>query len=101
MTMRIIKTDTSTVAGKIKVMQAWLDGKEIARKHEDYDDYTLFSDHHWNWDYYDHQIVEEPREMWINYYGPDKQAFAHHTIEKALQLRLKDVETIRFREVIE
>lgn len=62
MTTRETNPDTSTLAGKIAVMQAVFEGKRIEgiERNSYHPKWFLFSDPLWNWKDYDYRIAPEP-----------------------------------------
>lgn len=45
---------------QIKVMQAYVDGKEIEWLNEEYDEWDIDPDPDWNWDEFSYRVKEEP-----------------------------------------
>jgi hypothetical protein len=64
--MRRKNIDTSTTAGKIEVMRAFLEGKKLAWKSAKGSTwFPLSGEPRWYWHYYDFAVVEEPAEVWV------------------------------------
>jgi len=68
MTIKVKNIDTSTIEGKIAVMQAYKDGAKIAmRARRDYPHIWVSagSPPAWSWHGYDYGVIEEPCEVWV------------------------------------
>jgi len=95
-----------TLAEKIEVMQAALDGKEIDVKHRVADDWTTASGEgiEFSWGEYDFRIKPEPIEFYVNIYNymEDLPCGAHKTLKEAQdKASHKIIRTVKVREVIE
>jgi len=59
------KIDTSTIEGKIAVMQAFKEGKKIENRHRALSDtWTGCCAPSWNWHSYDYRIKREPEVLY-------------------------------------
>jgi len=95
-----------TLAEKIEVMQAALDGKKIRYRIVDglwstpagQSELTVF-----NWAEFDYEVKPEPIEFWINIYSREKDfRWAYQTEEEAANSAAYGyLKTIKVREVIE
>lgn len=67
MTIKVKNIDTSTIDGKIAVMQAYKNGAKIAmraRRHYPHIWVSAGSPPAWSWYGYDYAVIEEPQELW-------------------------------------
>jgi len=91
-----------TTVEKIKVMQAWLEGKKIRYRSRE-GIWMLLNpaplEHCWNWEVFEYSLVPEPREIWVNLRPKIGYGAAHITEASALAAG-HGAECICFREVI-
>lgn len=109
--------DTTTTAGKIAVMQAYLDGQEVhvrikgsSEWHRVYPAGNAASEPEWDWPGNEYRLKPlEPREFFVSVYPeddgkPDEAwGYVHGTAESASRgsMPRKDIKIIKVREVIE
>ena len=65
MTIKVKNIDTSTIDGKIAVMQAYKDGARIACTPRGDATRWVSCSPVWAWASYDYSVIEEPQEMWV------------------------------------
>lgn len=101
--------DTSTTEGKIKVMQAYVDGKTVWWYRRVKDRLSSFSkpldrdpEPAWDWETNYYYIQPEPMEIWVNE-SRSGLGEPHYTPENAKRWSAAEnfIRTIHFREVIE
>lgn len=89
MTIKVKNIDTSTIDGKIAVMQAYKNGAKIAmraRRHYPKVWVSAGGQPAWSWYGYDYAVIEEPQEMWVVqelYDGEVVSTFVRDTKEQA------------------
>lgn len=66
MTIKVKNIDTSTIDGKIAVMQAYKNGDKIAMraKYNGPNRWVSANKPAWSWYDYDYAVIEKPLEMW-------------------------------------
>ena len=87
----------------IEVMQAYVDGAEIAVRYFGFCNDAPDAEPLFNWDAAEYRIKPKPREFWINLYRNDGHSFMVHTSEEEAKRRADTdlKKTIKVREVIE
>ena len=102
--MKVMPIDTSTTEGKIKVMQLAADGRKVAyRSLSDARSVwrELYGPPCWNWGYSVFGIIEEPREIWVNFYPVGASVHTTKEVADARAARDRIGEAVLFREVVE
>jgi len=92
-----------TLAEKIEVMQAALDGKEIEVRNYPHETNHQWADIDkkeivWNWPNVDYRIKQEPMEFWVNTFN-GRASTCWQTKEEAEAVDQPNMKTIKVREV--
>lgn len=82
--MKLEPIDTSTTAGKARVMQLAAEGRRVSVRLRDRDDaFGECKSQSWNWDAYIYAIIAQPvgpDEVWVTL-SPDGEVIATHRSE--------------------
>jgi len=89
-----------TLAEKIKVMQAALDGKEIEILSCS-DNWVQSNAQTWDWCNNDYRIKQEPVEFWVNVHDSGYLEVLPNTLATIKAANVHIIKTIKVREVIE
>lgn len=63
--MKLEDIDTSTIEGKIKVMQAYAAGRKLVYKDRRFNTWIKCNVPLWNWAEYDYAVVKAPCSLWL------------------------------------
>lgn len=87
---------------KIRIMQAWLEGKKIRYRGKDqvWMELNHTFEPTWNWEAFRYEVAPEPREIWVNF-RPKTGYGAAHTTEADALAAGHGAECVHFREVID